>query len=88
MTVESKKHKTKTLIALVSQEIDRVGEVRKKYKFYAPASFCHLIIYDFSAIVTLRSEKIIRKPRDVFINPNVLRGAHIEALHSRKTLGE
>jgi hypothetical protein len=38
-------------------------------------------------MVTLRSEKIIRKPRNVFINPDVLRGAHVEALYSRKTLG-
>jgi hypothetical protein len=41
--VELKKHDTKALIGLVSEEIDRVGEVRKKYEFYDPASFCHLI---------------------------------------------
>ncbi len=52
-----------------------------------PSFFLPPDIYNFSAMVTLRSEKIIRKRRDVFINPNVLCGAHAEALHSRKTLG-
>ena len=41
--VELKKHKTKTLIALVSQEIDRVGEARKKYGFYESGHLCQLI---------------------------------------------
>ena len=43
MTVELKKHKTKTLIALVSQEIDRVGEARKEYGFYESGHFYQLI---------------------------------------------
>jgi len=41
--VELKKHDTKTLIALVSQEIDRVGEARKKQGFYDSGYFYHLI---------------------------------------------
>ena len=41
--VELKKHDTKTLIALVSQEIDRVGEARKKRGFYDSGYFYHLI---------------------------------------------
>ena len=41
--VELKKHDTKTLIALVSQEIDRVGESREKYGFCDSGHFYHLI---------------------------------------------
>ena len=41
--VELKKHNTKALIALVSQEIDRVGEARKKQGFYDSGHFYHLI---------------------------------------------
>ena len=39
-------------------------------------------------MVTLMNEKIIRKPRNVFINPDVLHEAHVEALRSKKKLGE
>ena len=39
-------------------------------------------------MVTLRNEKIIRKPRNVFINPDVLHEAHVEALRSKSKLGE
>ena len=41
--VEIKKDDTKTLIALVSQEIDRVGEARKKHGFYDSGHFYNLI---------------------------------------------
>ncbi len=41
--VELKKQDTKTLIALVSQEIDRAGESRKKYGFCDSGHFYHLI---------------------------------------------
>ena len=41
--VELKKQDTKTLIALVSQEIDRVGEARKKHGFCDSGRFYHLI---------------------------------------------
>ena len=41
--VEIKKHDTKTLIGLVSEEIDRVGEARKKHGFYDSGYFYHLI---------------------------------------------
>ena len=41
--VELKKHDIQTLIALVSQEIDRVGEARKKYGFYDSGHFYQLI---------------------------------------------
>ncbi len=41
--VEIKKQDIKTLIAVVSQEIDRVGEAKKKYGFYDSGYFYHLI---------------------------------------------
>ena len=41
--VEIKKDDIKTLIALVSGEIDRVGEARKKHGFCDPGYFYHLI---------------------------------------------
>ena len=41
--VELKKHDIQTLIALVSEEIDRVGEARKKQGFYDSGYFYHLI---------------------------------------------
>jgi len=39
-------------------------------------------------MVTLRNEKIIRKPRNVFINPDVLHKAHVEALGLKRKLGD
>ena len=41
--VELKKHDTKTLIGLVSEEIDRVGETKKRHGFYDPGYFYQLI---------------------------------------------
>ncbi len=41
--VEIKKQDTKTLIALVTQEIDRVGEARKKHGFCDSGYFYQLI---------------------------------------------
>ena len=41
--VELKKHDTKTLIGLVSEEIDRVGETKKRHGFYDSGYFYHLI---------------------------------------------
>ena len=41
--VEIKKDDIKTLIALVSGEIDRVGEARKKHGFCDSGYFYHLI---------------------------------------------
>jgi len=41
--VELKKQDIKTLIALVSQEIDRVGEARKKHGFYDSGHLYQLI---------------------------------------------
>ena len=41
--VELKKHDIKTLIGLVSEEIDRVGEARKKHGFYDSGHFYQLI---------------------------------------------
>ena len=41
--VELKKHDIKTLIALVTQEIDRIGEARKKHGFCDSGYFYHLI---------------------------------------------
>ena len=40
------------------------------------------------AMATLMNEKVLRKPRNVKINPDVLHEARVEALRSRKTLGE
>ena len=34
--VELEKNDVKTLISLVTEEIDRVGEVKEKYGFYRP----------------------------------------------------
>ncbi len=39
-------------------------------------------------MVTLMSKKSARKPRNVLINPDVLHKARVEALRSKKTLGE
>ncbi|GAI88541.1 unnamed protein product [marine sediment metagenome] len=36
--------------------------------------------------MTLMNEKVLRKPHNVKINPDVLREAHIEALRSKKKL--
>ena len=41
--IELKKNDTKALIGLVSKEIDRVGEARRRYGFYAPSHFYQLI---------------------------------------------
>ena len=43
MAVELKKQDIKTLISLITEEIDRVGEVREKYGFNDPAYFYHLV---------------------------------------------
>jgi len=46
-----------------------------------------LLLY-CSAMVTPMNEKIVRKPRNVLINPDALHKARVEALRERKTLGE
>ncbi|MBA7478789.1 hypothetical protein ES707_14217 [subsurface metagenome] len=38
--------------------------------------------------MTLMNEKVLRKPHNVKINPDVPREAHIEALCSKKKLGK
>jgi len=38
--------------------------------------------------ITLMNEKSVRKPRNVWINPDALHKARIEALRERKSLGE
>jgi len=40
------------------------------------------------AMVTLKNRKSARKPRNVLINPDALHEARVEALRSRKTIGE
>ena len=40
-----------------------------------------------TAIVAM-NEKLVRKPRNVLINPEALHRARIEALRSKKTVGE
>ena len=39
-------------------------------------------------MVTLMNEKPVRRPRNVKVNPDTLYKARVEALRSRKTLGE
>ena len=48
--------------------------------------FCAIFI--FTAMASLMNEKIVRKPRNVLIDPVVLREARIESLRSEKKLGE
>jgi len=36
----------------------------------------------------LMNEKLVRKPRNVLINPDILHKARVEALRERKTIGE
>ena len=43
---------------------------------------------DCMAMVASMTEKIIRKPRNVKINPDTLLKARIESLRSKKSLGE
>ncbi len=40
------------------------------------------------AMVTPRNRKSVRKPRHVLIDPEALHRARVEALRSKKTLGE
>ena len=39
-------------------------------------------------VIQLMDKKVIRKPRNVYINPDTLYKAHVEALCVRKPLGE
>ena len=43
MTVELDKNSIKTLIGLITVEIDRVGEAKEKYGFYDPGYFYKLV---------------------------------------------
>ncbi len=45
-------------------------------------------IFTLIAMVIPMNEKIIRKPRNVLIDPVVLREARIKAMRSEKKLGE
>jgi len=47
-----------------------------------------MLFFYFSAMASLMNEKVVRKPRNVLLDPEVLREARIEALRSRKKLGE
>ncbi len=49
-------------------------------------SLCYLKIN--TVMVALTNEKIVRNPRNVLINPDILREARIGALRARKTVGE
>ena len=40
------------------------------------------------SMVTLRNRKSVRKPRHVLIDPEALHKARVEALRSKKTMGE
>ncbi|MEE9399198.1 MAG: hypothetical protein V3V23_02920 [Dehalococcoidales bacterium] len=57
--VELKKDDVRTLIALVSQEIDRVGEAKKKHGFCDPGYFYHLIDICNKLMVTPLDEELI-----------------------------
>ncbi len=39
-------------------------------------------------MITLMNEMPVRKPRNVLINPEALHKARVEALRSKKTVGE
>jgi len=39
-------------------------------------------------VIPLMDKKPVRKPRNVYINPDILYKAHVEALRVRKPLGE
>ena len=41
-----------------------------------------------TAMATLKDERIVRKPRNVKIDPEALHRARVEALRSKKTVGE
>jgi len=43
MTVELDKNSIKTLIGLITVEIDRLGEAKEKYGFYDPGYFYKLV---------------------------------------------
>ncbi|GAH42735.1 unnamed protein product [marine sediment metagenome] len=43
MTVELDKNSIKTLIGLITVEIERVGEAKEKYGFYDPGYFYKLV---------------------------------------------
>lgn len=43
MTAELKRDDIGLMINLLTQEIDRVGEVKEKYGFYDPSYFYHLV---------------------------------------------
>ena len=47
-----------------------------------------LPLYASSAMVTPMNEKPVRKPRNVKIDPETLHRARVEALRSKKTVGE
>ena len=47
-----------------------------------------IIIVTPDVMVTLMNEKLARKPRNVLINPDILLKARIEALRSKKMLGQ
>ena len=39
-------------------------------------------------VIQLMDKKAVRKPRNVYVNPDILYKAHVEALRLRKPLGE
>jgi len=39
-------------------------------------------------VIPLLDKKPVRKPRNVYINPDTLYKAHVEALRARKSLGQ
>lgn len=40
------------------------------------------------AIAIVMDKKPVRKPRNIYINPDALHEAHVEVLRARKTLGQ
>ena len=49
--------------------------------------FCATFIFQ-CAVVTSMNEKAIRKPRNIKIDPEAVHRARVEALRSKKSLGE
>ena len=47
-----------------------------------------MLSLDSGATMTPMNEKVLRKPRNVKINPEFLHKARVEALRARKSLGQ
>jgi len=46
------------------------------------------VLYIYVSAITLMNKEFVRKPRNILIDPEALHKARVEALRSKKTLGE